>query len=82
MACHQDIPSASLAVSFLHHVAKYSDQLPKTSAEHDGVVHKIMLMSAWLQFTLAVVMPLGALIAYWSWRRSGRSLNGGAESVP
>ena len=32
LACHQDIPDESLAVSFLHHVAKYTGQLPKTNA--------------------------------------------------
>ena len=46
IACHQEIPEQSLAVSLLHHVAEYTGQLPKTTAQHDSLVHKIVLSSA------------------------------------
>jgi hypothetical protein len=48
-ACHQNIPKESLAVSLLHHVAQYTGQLPKTSDQHDSLVNKIVLSSAWAQ---------------------------------
>ena len=32
LACHHDLPEGSLAVSFLHHVAEYTGQLPTTTA--------------------------------------------------
>lgn len=48
-ACHQNIPEESLAVSLLHHVAQYTGQLPKTSDQHDSLVNKIVLSSAWAQ---------------------------------
>ncbi|EMI21315.1 cytochrome c family protein, partial [Rhodopirellula maiorica SM1] len=34
IACHKEIPTASLAVSLLHHVAEYTGQTPKTPDEH------------------------------------------------
>ncbi len=71
LACHQEIPTQSLAVSFLHHVAEYTDQLPKSNPEHAGLVHKILLMSAWLQVGLALGIP-GAVAAGWYWRRKRR----------
>lgn len=57
-ACHKEIPDQSLAVSLLHHVAKYSGALPGTAEEHSSLVHKIVLTSAWAQLlavSLAVV---------------------------
>lgn len=48
-ACHQNISEDSLAVSLLHHVAQYTGQLPKTSDQHDSLVNKIVLSSAWAQ---------------------------------
>lgn len=69
LACHQDIPDESLAVSFLHHVAEFTGQLPKTTDQHSGLVHKIMLMSAWVQLVAAAMIPLAATVAFWRWRR-------------
>jgi hypothetical protein len=69
LACHQDIPTESLAVSFLHHVAKYTGQLPKERDQHSGLVHKILLMSAWVQ--LGAVVGVIALGLWWlrRWRK-------------
>ena len=49
LACHQEIPQESLAVSFLHHVAQYAGQLPETNRQHSRLVHKILLLAAWVQ---------------------------------
>lgn len=49
IACHKEIPEQSLAVSLLHHVAGYTGQLPETSGQHDALVNKIVLSSAWAQ---------------------------------
>lgn len=59
-ACHQEIPQQSLAVSLLHHVAEYTGQIPKTSGQHDALVHKIVLSSAWGQVLAAAA---GGLLA-------------------
>ncbi|TWU05286.1 Doubled CXXCH motif [Symmachiella macrocystis] len=72
VACHKEIPEESLAVSFLHHVAKYSGQLPKENQEHGVLVNKIVLMSAWLQFTLALGLPIGIGFVAWRWRRRNK----------
>ncbi|MEM7559820.1 MAG: cytochrome C, partial [Planctomycetota bacterium] len=70
-ACHKEIPEKSLAVSLLHHVAEYSGQLPKTTDEHSGLVHKIVLTSAWAQVlgvALGVVV-LGVIVRA-GWRKT------------
>lgn len=66
LACHQEIPRESLAVSLLHHVAKYTGQLPATTDQHNSLLHKILLTSAWAQ--VGGVAALGALAAV-TWRR-------------
>ncbi len=73
LACHQEIPEASLAVSFLHHVAEYTGQLPKTTQQHGSLVHKILLLSAWIQLGLAVGLPLVGVTGIWYWRRRRRA---------
>ncbi|UCE60252.1 MAG: hypothetical protein JSU63_00595 [Phycisphaerales bacterium] len=77
LSCHQEIPKESLAVSLLHHVAKFADALPKTNEEHAGLVNKILLFSAWGQAGGAVVTPL-VIIVVVVWflvhrRRGGRA---------
>jgi nitrate/TMAO reductase-like tetraheme cytochrome c subunit len=82
LACHQEIPNESLAVSLLHHVAKYGGQIPKTAAEHNSLVHKIVLMSAWTQALLLVGVPL-SIAGFIAWRRRRRAPAAAiAESSP
>ncbi|KAA1259775.1 hypothetical protein LF1_23120 [Rubripirellula obstinata] len=70
-ACHQNIPKESLAVSLLHHVAEYTGQLPKTTDQHDSLVNKIVLSSAWAQVGGAFVfgMLTVGLIGRYGYRR-------------
>ena len=75
IACHQEIPEQSLAVSLLHHVAEYSGQLPRTSDQHDGLVQKIILSSAWAQVLGGFVgVPLLLLGCFLGWRRRSRRI--------
>ncbi len=69
MACHKEIPSGSLAVSFLHHVAAHTGQLPATPEEHAGLLHKIMLFSAWGQTAVAAIVPLSMAGVVFCWGR-------------
>ena len=59
LACHKEIPEASLSVSFLHHVAEYTGGIPKTAAAHNQLVNKIVLTSAWGQTLLIASIPFG-----------------------
>jgi hypothetical protein len=73
IACHQEIPDQSVAVDLLHHLAKYSGQLPKTNEQHANLVHKIVLSSAWLQ-VLAVPTCLGFIATVIIRRRRAKRL--------
>ncbi|MFG0254390.1 MAG: cytochrome C, partial [Rhodopirellula sp. JB053] len=70
LSCHQEIPTQSLAVSLLHHVAQYTGQMPVTADQHNSLVHKIVLMSAWTQAIAIIGIPLlCAATALWFRRR-------------
>lgn len=72
MAYDQSIPEESLAVGLLHHVAAVTGQIPHTAEQHDSLVSKITLMSAWTQ-VLAVVGAFGVFgVCYWGWWRRRR----------
>jgi len=73
LACHEEIPDRSLAVSLLHHVAEYAGQLPKNRDEHTSLVHKILLFSAWGQVALGLGLPAALLVGgVWYVRRRRR----------
>jgi len=70
LACHQEIPDRSLPVSVLHHVAEYSNQLPKTPEQHTSLIHKTLLFAAWGQVGMMLGGPLVfAGGVFWFWRR-------------
>ncbi len=66
VACHQELPKGNLATSFLHHVAKYTGQLPDTTEKHRSLVHKIVVVGAWSQ-VVGVAFVLGFVV--WGIRR-------------
>jgi len=75
LSCHKEIPSGSLAVSLLHHIAAATGQIPTTPAEHDAHVHHIMLTVAWVQVgagPLVLVVVLALLWRIWRRKRSAR----------
>lgn len=70
LACHKEIPDNSVAINLLHHVAKYTGQLPDTTDKHSSLIHKIVLMSAWVQVLLAIGVPVGLFYFVRRWRRA------------
>jgi len=73
LSCHKEIPTESLAVSLLHHVAKYSGQLPDTRDKHNTLMTKVLLSSAWLQVLLACIGIGGSTFLAALWYRHRRS---------
>ena len=69
LACHQEIPSQSLAVSFLHHVAEYTGQIPETTEQHNALLRKILLLSGWVQVGGVAVGLLSFILLWRGWRR-------------
>ena len=70
IACHQEIPDESLAVSLLHHVAEYADALPRTNEQHFALTHKILLLSVWVQVGVPLFLALGTVgVGWWFVRR-------------
>jgi hypothetical protein len=72
LSCHKQIPEKSLAVSFLHHVAEYTGGIPKSPDEHDALVSKILLSSAWAQVLATFAIPCACFAAF-RWYRKRRS---------
>jgi hypothetical protein len=69
LSCHQEIPDRSLAVSLLHHVARYSGQLPETADQHNSLLHKILLLSGWVQVLGGGIILGVTVTGLWRWRR-------------
>lgn len=69
IACHQEIPENSAAINLLHHLAKFSGQVPKTNQQHAGLIHKIVLTSAWGQIIGGAVLLFAILAGFAWWRR-------------
>ncbi len=51
LSCHQTIPNGSLAVDLLHHVKEMSGTKINTE-DHNGLMNKMLLLSAWVQVVL------------------------------
>lgn len=81
LSCHQEIPNESVAISLLHHVATRIDAVPENNAEHTKLIHKNILLAAWVQvagMTLGPVLVLGAI--WFGWRRFRRRRRGTTAS--
>jgi hypothetical protein len=69
LSCHKEIPDESLAAGFLHHVAKYTGQLPRTPKKHNSLIHKILIIAAWGQLLAVVAGTLmGLACCIWFFR--------------
>ena len=77
LACHKEIPKESLAINILHHVAKYTGQLPETTDQHNSLLNKIALTSAWGQILVALGLPFALLAGVLWYRRRRRSQSPG-----
>ena len=73
-ACHQELPKENLATSFLHHVAKYSGQLPDDPHKHASLIHKIVLLAAWGQTAAAALVPI-IFIGVFVWFKKRKATN-------
>lgn len=58
----------------LHHVADMVDLLPKSNEQHADLIHKSILLAAWVQVLGALGGGLAGFILAWWWfrRRRGR----------
>ena len=74
LSCHQEIPNASVAINLLHHMAEKLGQLPTQRSAHDSLLHKVLLLSAWVQLlaALGAVLALLTLLPALVWWRSRR----------
>lgn len=72
LSCHQEIPKESLAVSFLHHAAAAIGAIPETTEQHDSLVHKLLLLTAWGQVGGGVVGGIAAVVFFLWYRRRRR----------
>ena len=82
LACHKEIPDGTLATGFLHHVAKYAGQLPKTPKKHNSMIHKILMIAAWGQLLTVVTGTLAGLACcVWFFRIRRRRHGRNRENV-
>ena len=66
LSCHQEMPSEDLAVSLMVHTAKFAG-VKIDNKMHKEIVHKTILLSAWVQVLAGLV--LGGSLVYWVMRR-------------
>lgn len=66
LACHQSIPDQDLAVSLLSHMAKYAD-VEIDNEMHSSIVHKTVILSAWVQVLLGVFGFLFVIFLVFWW---------------
>jgi len=81
LACHQEIPDRSLAVSLLHHVAEYTGQLPETRRQHGDLLRKMLLLAGWTQVIGMFGLP-AAVAAAGFWLLSQRRRKRKKAQVP
>ncbi len=55
LACHKTIPDKDIAVSLMHHVAKYGGLIVDNDA-HKSILNKITRLSAWSQVIFVVMI--------------------------
>ena len=71
LSCHQEIPSGDLAVSAMTHIAQMA-HVKIDNREHSGIVHKLVLLGAWVQMLLAVLGVALAAFLFYRLRRKKR----------
>lgn len=83
LACHEEIPEHSLAVSLLHHVAAKTGMLPRTPKDHHALVHKTLLFAAWTQVGAGIGGPIvGGVFILWLLLRYRRRKAAAAAAAP
>jgi hypothetical protein len=69
LSCHKTIPNGSLAVDLLHHVKEMSGT-KMNNEDHNDLLHKMLMLSAWVQVLIGVflVLVVGFFVRKWSRR--------------
>jgi len=60
ISCHQNIPDGDLAVSTMAHIAEMSG-INIDRDEHNSILNKILLLSAWVQILAGIIIGMGIL---------------------
>ena len=68
LSCHQTIPDKDLAVSLMSHTAKYAGVVIDNET-HQGILHKILLLSAWTQVLLGLLVGVGVVLLVFNFLR-------------
>lgn len=74
LACHQELPSKDLAVSLMVHSAKYAG-ITVDNDLHKTIVHKSILLSAWVQVLGGLFIGGGLVYLYMRRRKQMRCKN-------
>ncbi len=64
LSCHQDIPKGDLAVSTMVHIAEMAN-VNITNKEHQTILHKIVLLGAWVQILIGVFVGMFFLYIFY-----------------
>ncbi len=68
LSCHQTIPDKDLAVSLMSHTAKYAGVVIDNKI-HQGILHKILLLSAWIQVLIGLLAGVGIVLLVFKFLR-------------
>ncbi len=70
LSCHQEIPDKDLAVSLLTHIKDVSG-MKITTEKHNSILHKLLLIGAWIQIVLPFILLVGILsVIIWRKRKN------------
>ena len=64
MSCHQTIPNGDLAVSLLTHIKEKAD-IQINKEKHDSILHKLLLIGAWVQVGGIVLILAIVITVIW-----------------
>ena len=67
LACHQEIPDKSLPVAVLSHVAAMASMRPETTDQHNDLLHKLVLLAAWVQVGGPIAVGIAVVILVLIW---------------
>ena len=70
-SCHKSIPDQDLAVSLLSHVREIAD-IPVSNDMHTTLLHRSIILTAWIEVVVPVVIGLVVILLVWRWRRRRR----------
>jgi len=66
-SCHKSIPDKDLAVNLLSHVRQVAD-IPVSNAMHTTLLHRSILLTAWVEVIIPVLIGMVVILLIWRWR--------------